>query len=121
MDIGKKIKERRIELNLGADYVANKIGKSRATLYRYENGEIEKMPISILPPLAKALKTTPAELMGFSDNTNLSNIEIGLVKDFRKLNQQGQDYILQTMDMAKDKYIKSDSVSDEENVTEEIS
>lgn len=40
MNIGKIIKERRIKLNLSADYVADKIGKSRATLYRYENGDM---------------------------------------------------------------------------------
>lgn len=116
MDIGKKIKERRTELNLAANYVADKIEKSRATLYRYENGDIEKMPISILKPLADVLKTTPAELMGFTDNIQFNDAELNLIKDFRKLNEQGQDYIMQTIDMVKDKYIKSNSSSDLEDV-----
>ncbi len=107
MNIGKIIKERRIKLNLSADYVADKIGKSRATLYRYENGDIEKMPISILEPLAKVLRTTPVELMGFTDDIELNHIEKKLLNDFRSLNQQGQVYILQTIDLAKAKYIKS--------------
>lgn len=109
MDIGKIIKERRTELNLGVDYVAEMIGKSRATLYRYENGDIEKMPISILKPLADILKTTPAELMGFTDNPQLNNTEQKIIRDFRCLNKQGQDYIIQTIDMAKNKYTKLDS------------
>lgn len=116
MNIGKIIKERRIKLNLSADYVADKIGKSRATLYRYENGDIEKMPISILEPLAEVLKTTPAELMGFTDNMELNRTEQKLLSDFRSLNKQGQEYILQTIDMAKDRYKKSDYISDLENI-----
>ena len=101
MNIGKIIKERRIKLNLSADYVADKIG---ATLYRYENGDIEKMPIPILEPLAEVLKTTPAELMGFTDNMELNSIEQKLLSDFRSLNTQWQEYILQTIDIVKDKY-----------------
>ena len=104
MNIGKIIKERRIKLNLSADYVADKIGKSRATLYRYENGDIEKMPIPILEPLAKVLRTTPAELMGFTDDIELNHTEKKLLNDFRSLNEQGQEYVLQTVDIVKDKY-----------------
>ncbi len=104
MNVGKIIKERRIKLNLSADYVADKIGKSRATLYRYENGDIEKMPIPILEPLAKVLRTTPAELMGFTDDIELNHTEKKLLNDFRSLNEQGQEYVLQTVDIVKDKY-----------------
>lgn len=39
-----------------------------------------------------------------------------LVSDFRTLNDQGQDYILQTMDMVKDKYKKSADVSGMEKI-----
>ena len=44
MNTGDRIKQRRIELGLTADDLAQKIGKSRATIYRYENGDIENMP-----------------------------------------------------------------------------
>ena len=67
MNTGDRIKKRRIELGLTADELAEKIGKSRATIYRYENGDIENMPTSILEPLAKVLKTTPADLMGWEE------------------------------------------------------
>lgn len=65
MNTGDRIKQRRLELGLTADDLARKIGKSRATIYRYENGDIENMPTPILEPLAKALDTTPADLMGW--------------------------------------------------------
>lgn len=68
MNTGDRIKQRRIELGFTADELANRIGKSRATIYRYENGDIENMPTTILEPLAKALNTTPADLMGWGLN-----------------------------------------------------
>lgn len=67
MNIGEIIKQRRKELGMSADTLAYKIGKSRATVFRYENGYIENMPIDILKPIAKALNTTPAHLLGWDD------------------------------------------------------
>lgn len=65
MTIGERIKKRRIELGLSVDDVAEGLGKGRATVYRYENGEIKKFPATILKPLAIILKTTPAYLLGW--------------------------------------------------------
>lgn len=67
MNIGQRIKDRRLTLGLSVDQVAEKIGKNRATVYRYESNDIEDLPTSILEPLAKALMTTPAYLMGWED------------------------------------------------------
>ena len=68
MNIGQRIKERRLELGLSVDDIAAKIGKNRATVYRYESNEIEDLPTSVLEPLAKALSTTPSYLMGWNNN-----------------------------------------------------
>lgn len=72
MSIGDRIKRRRQEIGLTVDQVADKIGKNRATVYRYESSEIEKFPIDILSPLAEALRTTPAYLMGWEDSSGPS-------------------------------------------------
>lgn len=64
MRIGERIKQRRLELGYTAEAIAKLLNKNRATIYRYENGDIENMPIDVLEPLAKALNTTPAYLMG---------------------------------------------------------
>lgn len=68
MRIGERIKQRRLELGYTADALAKLLNKNRATIYRYENGDIENMPIDVLEPLAKALNTTPAYLMGWNDS-----------------------------------------------------
>lgn len=83
MTIGERIKQRRIELGFDANELASKIGKSRATVYRYENGDIENMPTTVLEPIAKALNTTPAYLMGWSNNPEYSPLKLSKeAKDF---------------------------------------
>ena len=48
MTTGERMKHRRKELGLSAEYVADKLGVSPSTIYRYENGDIEKQPGDIL-------------------------------------------------------------------------
>lgn len=67
--IGRRIRERRIALGLSVDELAARLGKNRATVYRYESDEIENFPISIIVPLANALQTTPGYLMGWESNS----------------------------------------------------
>lgn len=50
---------------MSVDELAAKIGKNRATVYRYESNDIEDLPTSVLEPLSKALCTTPSYLMGW--------------------------------------------------------
>ena len=68
MTTGERIKQRRKELGMSAERVAEKLGISPATVYRYEKGDIEKLPGSFLEPLAKVLHTTPAYIMGWADS-----------------------------------------------------
>ena len=65
MTTGQKIRTRRKELGLSVDELAAKVGKNRATVYRYENDAIE-MPASILKQLADALSIAPDELMDWN-------------------------------------------------------
>lgn len=73
MTIGQRIKQRRLQLGLTADDVAAKTGKNRATIYRYESNEIEKMPLNILEALASVLQCTPAYLMGWETQEESNN------------------------------------------------
>lgn len=62
MTLGENIRARRKELGMSVDELAKKVGKNRATIYRYENDEIE-MPVNLLKPIAEALDTVPDLLM----------------------------------------------------------
>lgn len=59
------MRARRKELGLSAEKVAELLHLSPATIYRYENGDIEKVPGDFLGPIAQVLSTTPAYLMGW--------------------------------------------------------
>ena len=67
MTIGQKIKERRKSLGMSAEELGYLIGKNPATIYRYEKGDIEKLPSTILGPLAKALECSAGELIAGAD------------------------------------------------------
>ncbi len=125
MQVYERIKFLRKKYDLSAEDVAKAIGVSRATVYRYETKEVENMPITILEPLSKVLHCSPAYLMGWENESSPDLLEHTyhlcikeelLLSDFRTLNEQGQDYILQTMDMVKDKYKKSNLLSDMEEI-----
>lgn len=85
MTVGQRIKQRRKELKMSADALGKKLGKDRSTVFRYENGDIEKLPIDILEPIAEALQTTPEYLMGWEkvqkNNDAIADIIIRLRTD----------------------------------------
>ena len=62
------IKHRRLELGLSLEDVARALGVNRSTVLRYESKDIEKMPIDIIPPLARILQCSPEYLMGWVEN-----------------------------------------------------
>ena len=68
MRIGDRIKNRRIDLGLTVDEIAAALRKNRATVYRYESNAIENFPTTVLEPLADVLETTPAYLMGWTED-----------------------------------------------------
>ncbi len=68
MTTGERLRVLRKQLGISADDVAKALNVSRATIFRYEKGDIEKVPGSKLEPLAKILHTTPAYLMGWEED-----------------------------------------------------
>ena len=76
MTIGELIKLRRKEISMSAERLAEKVGVSPATIYRYENGDIEKVPVGVLKNIASALNTTPAHLMDMSIANNIKNLRL---------------------------------------------
>ena len=99
MGIGQRIKERRKTLKMSADELGKRLGKDRSTIYRYEKGDIENLPLDILEPIAAALGTTPQYLMGWQEKIDkdpagvaelhfeiLSDMDfVGMFDDFRTL------------------------------------
>ena len=68
MEHENRIKKLRQERGLSVQELADMIGKNRATVYRYENGDIENMSSKAMHDLASVLNTTPMYLMGVYDD-----------------------------------------------------
>lgn len=85
----------------------------------YKKG-YEGLKLTTLRKLANYFGTSldfwALEDIDVKESNYFSDKEKKLISDFRELNSQGQDYILQTMDLVKDKYKKCDSVSELENL-----
>lgn len=86
-------------------YVALSIGVAPSIVSRWESGK--KVPSrESVSKLADLYEVTIDYLMGRSDEEmpisadSLSDDELKLIQDYRKLNKQGQEYIRQTMYMA---------------------
>lgn len=65
--VGDRIKQARLALGYSAEQVAAFLQVSPATIYRYENGDISKLPSKFIKPLAQFLCVTPEYLMGWSE------------------------------------------------------
>ncbi len=107
MEVYERIKARRKELGLSADDVAAALGVSRATVYRYECADIEKLPTQIIAPLSKVLRCSPAFLMGWTDDPaaqierdnafNLSPLEKQIILRFRALPDGEKNMLLRSL------------------------
>lgn len=65
--LGDKIRDRRVQLGMSVDELAQRLNKDRATVYRYENNEIKNVPIDMVGELARALDISPMFLMGWDE------------------------------------------------------
>lgn len=108
MNIGDRIKSRRKQLKMSADELGKRLGKDRSTIYRYEKGDIENLPLDILEPIAAALGTTPQYLMGWDEEikknpeaTAERHFEIlmdadfvGMFSEFQKLDSKKRKIVI---------------------------
>ncbi len=94
MDIPSRLKQKRKENKLTANYVAKKIGIAKSTLYRYENGDIDKMPIQILEKIAKIYRTSPMNLIGYEDDLEYELDDVIIQGTSYKLNESQRKEVL---------------------------
>ncbi len=95
MKIGQRIKSRRKELKMSADELGKKLGKDRSTIYRYENGDIENMPLDILPELAAALEMSQQQLMGWDGEEEIQKTKEKIFGDDLAKIEEISDAIMQ--------------------------
>lgn len=67
-EIRQRIKQRRTELGLTLQEVADRVGVQNSTIHRYEAGEIEKIKIPVVKSIANALNVSSSWLLGIADS-----------------------------------------------------
>lgn len=108
MEVKDIIKNRRLELDLTLEQIAQRVGVSKPTVMRWENGDIENMRADKIAKLAKALNTTPVYLMGWTDEKEIMDLgnnakddltskEQELLEAFRRLLPEMQNFILESV------------------------
>ena len=95
MNIGERIKTRRKELGMSAEQIADIIGTSPATIYRYESNYITKMGVDKLTPIAKALHVSEAYLMGWTDDVSWLPNDEKLLSVIHQLSLEAQEKVLE--------------------------
>jgi len=80
MDIGKKIKYRRLQLGLTMKQVADYVGVSEAAVSKWESGDVNNMRRDRIAGLAKILRVSPLYLIdeeyGLDGKENITDREI---------------------------------------------
>lgn len=105
-NIGGKIRQLRKERGLTQVQVSQLSGVSQSAISDIESGRVTKLPnIDTVGKIASALGCTVAELLGegapaAAPSDGLTPTERQLILDFRALNTQGQEFVLQAVAMA---------------------
>lgn len=68
MDLGEKLRNRRIELEMTLEDVGNIVGVSKSTVMKWETGSIENMKRDKIVLVSKALNVSPLWIMGLEDD-----------------------------------------------------
>lgn len=73
------LKKRREELNLSQESVAESIGVTKATVSKWEKGDIANMKRDKIALLAKVLKVSPLSILGLEDVSNSDRVMIPIL------------------------------------------
>lgn len=106
------IHKRRLELGLTLEDVGRKVGVSKGTVKKWESGMIDNMKRDKIALLADVLEISPLELIGIKtskNNFSLSDHEQQLIDNYRQLNGEGQEKLLDLSSdlVASGRYIKN--------------
>lgn len=121
--IGNRIKNRRKELNLTLQQIADIVGVASSTIQRYESGNINQLKLPVLESIAKALDINPTWLVRddapmnpvkYSPETvnikEKNTLESLLLHNFNKLNTSGKNEAIKRVEELTyiDKYIEEE-------------
>ena len=110
MEMGQRIKERRMEMGLTQEELGEKLGLQKSAIAKYENGRVENIKRSTIEQMAKVLDCSPSYLMGFDDLPEYRQFK-RLMAYYNALNELGKQNLERFMEDTHPKY-KKDGDSD---------
>ncbi len=90
MNIGERIKLRRLELGMTLEDIGDALSVNRSTVKRYEDGNTKRIPPKTIEKIAVLLNTTPEFLMGWDTPSDTVRLQLGgemlvLAREMQKL------------------------------------
>lgn len=73
MNLGERIRNRRLSLELTLEDLGEKVGVRKSTVMKWESGAIENMRQDKIALLSKALKVSPLWIMGLEESNEYTN------------------------------------------------
>lgn len=107
---GENIKKRRLELGMTQVDLAEKIGETKQTIWKYESGRVTNIPLPKVSAIAKALNCSLEDITGWEtknpvtesdgleesiDLSQLSEDRKKLIHDILKASDQDVSFVLQ--------------------------
>ncbi len=90
-ETGDRIKYVRSLRNATLDEIARKVGVTKSTIQRYENGKIKAIKIPVVESIAAALQVNPAWILGKSDDMELPMQKLpAIMRYYEMLNETGR-------------------------------
>lgn len=116
MTIGEYIKQRRKELHLSAEQIADYCGVNAATVYRWESGAIGDIPGRKIKALAEILKISPSIIVGSNDDDDIQegDLKAPIILPEFKTAQEAIKFILEVPMVAQFGGYNLESMSDQE-------
>lgn len=79
MEMGERIKERRLALHYTQEELAQKLGLQKSAIAKYENGRVENIKRSIIALMSDVLECSPSYLMGLDDTKGCHGVKINVL------------------------------------------
>ena len=66
--VGERMQQRRKQIGLTLDDIAQEIGVAKSTIQRYETGNIKRLKLPVIEAIARVLSVSPSWLCGKSED-----------------------------------------------------
>lgn len=101
MTVGDRLNQLREEKKLTLEEVGKRIGISKQTMYKYENGIVTNIPSDRIEKLAQIYQVSPAYIMGWEEK------EDPVIIKFKRLPEELKDNVEDYMDFVASSHSKT--------------